>query len=97
MYYMCTICVVYVYYVCTMYVQEGGGALCVEELGPDARVDGVGHLLDVRTRGLAQRGERVHGRDALRQHGVRGQLRQLRGPPDASQPSKRNYKFMPQK
>ena len=47
-----------------------------EELGADARVKAnrVRDLVDVRARRLADRGERVHGRDALREHRVRGEL-----------------------
>ena len=47
-----------------------------QELGPDARVeaDGVRDLVDVRAGRLADRGERVHGRDALCEHRVRCEL-----------------------
>ena len=50
-----------------------------QELGADTRVesDRVRDLVDVRARRLADRGERVHGRDALGEHRVRRELRQL--------------------
>ena len=50
-----------------------------QELGPDARVeaDRVCDLVDVRARRLADCGERIHGRDALRKHRVRSELGQF--------------------
>ena len=38
------------------------------------------HLLDVGAGGLAERGDGVDGADALREHGVGGELGELRGP-----------------
>lgn len=54
----------------------------LEELGAHARVvpDGVSDLVDVGAGGLADGGESVDGGDALREHGVGGELRELGGP-----------------
>src|SRR5579871_5352155 len=53
-----------------------------EKVGPDALVppDGLGDLVNVGARGLADGTEGVDAGDALGQHGVGGQLGQLRGP-----------------
>ncbi len=55
---------------------------CAQKLGPNAGVlaDGVGDFLNVGSRRLANGRERVDGRNALRQHGIGGQFRQLRRP-----------------
>lgn len=54
----------------------------LEELGPDAGVvaDGVSDLVNVGAGRLADSGERVDGGDALREHGVGGELGELGGP-----------------
>ncbi|KAG6550263.1 hypothetical protein Mapa_008223 [Marchantia paleacea] len=54
----------------------------VQKLGPNSRVlaDGVGHLRHIGPGGLAQGGHGIDGRDPLRQEGIGGELRQLRGP-----------------
>mmetsp|Transcript_77326 Transcript_77326/g.216153 ORF Transcript_77326/g.216153 Transcript_77326/m.216153 type:complete len:256 (-) Transcript_77326:575-1342(-) len=54
----------------------------VQELLPDAAVgaDGPGHLADVGTRALAEPGDGVDAADALGEHGVGDQLRELGAP-----------------
>jgi hypothetical protein len=64
---------------------EANGSL--QEFGTNASVisDGVGHLVDIGTRGLADGRKGVNGGDALGKHGIGGELRKFRRPKSDSE------------